>query len=109
MTIIIEKSPDVVQGLLSISDQNDHIYVHLVENAKFNRGKSRIYEGVAGNLFAFACKCSFEIGYDGFVAFDAKTSLIEHYQQTLRATHFRGTRMFLDDTAATILVNQYFK
>ena len=107
--LVIESNPNVVQGLVSISDQKDHIYLHLVENAKFNRGKNRVYEGVAGNLFAFACKYSFEAGYDGFVAFDAKTSLIKHYEQSLNASHFRGTRMFIDEAAATKLVNQYFK
>ncbi len=107
--LIIQNNPNVLQGLVSISDQKDHIYLHLVENAKFNRGKSRVYEGVAGNMFAFACQCAFEAGYDGYVAFDAKTSLIHHYEESLNATHFRGTRMFLDEVSATRLVNQYFK
>ncbi|MFN0033539.1 MAG: hypothetical protein ACKVUS_00645 [Saprospiraceae bacterium] len=107
--LVIENNPKILQGLVSISDQKDHIYLHLVENAKFNRGKNRVYEGVAGNLFAFACKRSFEAGYEGYVAFDAKTSLLKHYEQSLGATHFRGTRMFLDDAAAIKLVNQYFK
>jgi hypothetical protein len=62
-----------------------------------------------GNLIAFACKVSFEKGYDGFIAFDAKTSLIRHYEQTLNATHFRGLRMFIETTEALKLISQYFK
>jgi hypothetical protein len=58
----------VIQGLLSLEDRRDHIYVHLVENAKRNRGRSKMFTGVAGNLFAFACKMAFEKGYKGDVA-----------------------------------------
>jgi hypothetical protein len=47
-------------------------------------------------------------GYQGFLAFDAKTALIKHYQETLHATHFRGLRMFIETTAALRLISQYF-
>lgn len=50
--------------------------MHLVENAPFNIGKGKIYEGVAGNLVAYACKESFQKGFDGNVAFISKTRLL---------------------------------
>ena len=68
----------------------------------------KVYLGVAGNLVAFACKTSFEKDYEGFVAFDSKTALIKHYEQTLGATHFRGQRMFIETRAAAQLVTKYF-
>ncbi|MEO5501391.1 MAG: hypothetical protein ABIR31_08105, partial [Ginsengibacter sp.] len=83
--------------------------MHLIESAKFNKGKKKIYTGVPGNLVAFACKLSFENGYEGYLAFDAKTALIKHYQDTLFATHFRGTKMMIETPAANKLINQYFK
>ena len=83
--------------------------MHLIENAKFNKGKSKLYAGVPGNLVAFACQKAFSKGYDGFLAFDAKASLINHYQQTLYATHFKATKMFIETPAALRLINQYFK
>lgn len=73
------------------------------------KSKSKSQMGVPGNLIAFACKVSVDKGYDGFLAFVAKTSLIKHYEQTLNATHFRGLRMFIDTTAALKLISQYFK
>ena len=85
---------------LSIEDKGDHIFMHLVESAKFNKGKSKAYFGVAGNLVAFACKQSMERGYDGYVAFDSKTVLIEHYIKSLGANHLRGQRMYINDNAA---------
>ncbi len=107
--LVIKGNPDIIQGLLCLSDRGDHIYMNLIESAKFNRGKDKIYLGVPGNLVAFTCKLSFEKGYDGFIAFDAKTALIKHYEETIFATHFKGTRMFIETTSAMKLVNQYFQ
>jgi hypothetical protein len=107
--LVINGNPEIIQGLVSLTDRSDHIYMNLIESAKFNRGKNKIYFGVPGNLVAFACKISFEKGYDGFVAFDAKTALIKHYEETIFATHFKGTRMFIDNLSALKLVTQYFK
>ena len=81
----------------------------LLEIAPFNIGKHKIYEGVAGNLVAYACKFSFQKGFEGFVAFTAKTKLIEHYERTLGAYHLNNQRMIIDSRAAKILVEKYFK
>jgi hypothetical protein len=102
-------NPSIIQGLLSIEDKEDHIFMHLVESAKFNLGKHKLYLGVPGNLVAYACKISFDKGYEGFVAFDSKTLLIEHYQKTLGATHLGGRRMYINTKAAGKLVSHYFK
>ena len=99
----------IIQGLLSIEDKKDHIFMHLIESSKFNKGKDKVYLGIPGNLVAFACKVSVDRGYQGFLAFDAKTALIKHYQETLYATHFRGLRMFIETTAALRLISRYFK
>jgi hypothetical protein len=62
--------PKVIQGLVSLEIKSDHILVHLIENALFNQTRKKKYLGVAGNLFAFACKVSFELGFQGYVAFE---------------------------------------
>jgi len=102
-------NPTIIQGLLSIEDKQDHVFMHLIESAKFNKGKNKVYFGVPGNLVAYACKVSVDKRYEGFIAFDAKTALIKHYQETLYATHFRGLRMFIETSAALRLISQYFK
>ena len=99
----------IIQGLVSLQKREDYVYVSLVENAKFNRGKNKIYFGVGGNLFAFACLKSKELDYDGFVGFDAKTMLIEHYNKALGAEIAIGQRMVISNTNADILINKYFK
>jgi hypothetical protein len=105
----IVNNSDIIQGLLSITYEADHLFMNLVESAPFNIGRNKIYEGVAGNLVAFACKLSFQRGFDGFIAFTAKTKLIEHYEKTLGAYHFGGHRMIIPTNAAKILVQKYFK
>lgn len=103
------KNPNIIHGLISIEDKQDHIFMHLIESSKLNKGKDKVYLGIPGNLIAFACKISMSKGYEGFLAFDAKSSLIKHYQETLHATHFRGLRMFIETNAALRLIAQYFK
>jgi hypothetical protein len=107
--LTITGNPDVIQGLISISDYKDHIFANLIENAKFNKGKSKLYLGVAGNLMAFACKVSFEKGYDGYVSFISKSKLITHYEKTLGAIKIGGLKMIIDTQAARKLFLQYFK
>lgn len=102
-------NPTIIQGLVSLEDKQDHIFMHLIESAKFNKKKDKVYLGVPGNLVAYACKVSVDKGYQGFLAFDAKTALIKHYQESLYATHFRGLRMFIETEAALRLISQYFK
>jgi len=102
-------NPTIIQGLISLTDKGDHIYMDLIESAHFNRGVNKLYKGVSGNLVAFACKTSFEKKYDGIVSFMAKTQLIEHYKQTLGAKLFGGNRMFIDTKEALILTCKYFK
>ncbi len=102
-------NPKIIHGLISLTDKGDHIYMDLIESAKFNKGKNKLYKGVAGNLVAFGCKMSFEKKYNGIVSFVAKTQLIEHYEQTLGAKLFSGNRMFIDTREAFILTIKYFK
>jgi hypothetical protein len=102
-------NPKIIHGLLSVEDKSDHIFIHLIESANFNKGTNKMYFGVAGNLFAFACKLSFEKGYEGYVAFDSKSALIKHYKKKLGATHFKGQRMFIETVSALKLVQKYFQ
>jgi len=77
LTIVNNQS--IIQGLISLEVKTDHVFMHLVESAPFNKGKAKIYSGVPGNLVAFACKLSFQRGHEGNLAFISKTQLIEQY------------------------------
>ena len=107
--LTINNNPNIIQGILSITIETDHVYIDLLESAAFNKGKNKLYEGVAGNLVAYACKKSFQNGFDGYLSFTAKTKLIDHYTKTLNAFHFGGHLMIINTLAASKLVDQYFK
>jgi hypothetical protein len=106
--LTIRNNPDIVQGLISISNYKDHYYIHLIESAPFNLGKNKLYEGVPGNLFAFACKVSWDSGYQGFISFTSKTRLIERYEKTLGANHVGGHKMVIFPHDALKLIRKYF-
>ena len=106
--ITIVNNQSIIQGLISLEVKSDHVYMHLVESAPFNKGKAKIYSGVPGNLVAFACKLSFQRGHVGNVAFISKTQLIDHYVESLGAIHFGGRLMIIDTSAALKLMNRYF-
>lgn len=106
--LTIRNNPEIVQGLVSISDYKDHYYLHLIESAPFNFGKSKLYEGVPGNLFAFTCKTSWDKGYQGFVSFTSKTKLIDHYEKMLGAAHVGGHKMVVFPQEALKLIKKYY-
>ncbi len=105
----VEGNTSVIQGLISLSDFHDHMYMHLIESAPFNKGNRKIYVGVPGNLVAFLCKKSWDMGYEGFVSFISKTRLIDHYEKTLGAVHIGGQKMVIFPKEALQLIKKYYK
>jgi len=106
--LTIVNNQTVIQGLISLEIKSDHVYMHLVESAPFNKGKSKVYAGVPGNLVAFACKLSFQRGHEGNVSFFSKSQLVQHYIDSLGALHVGGRIMIIDTKAALKLINKYF-
>lgn len=104
-----EHNPFVIHGLICLSDEHDHIFMHLIENAGFNTGTNKLYKGVAANLVAFGCKISFESGFQGVVAFVAKSKLVAHYKLTLGAQQLASNKMFIETKEAITLIQLYFK
>jgi len=98
-----------IQGLLSLEVMDSYVEMHLIENAPHNYGSGKKYAGGAANLVAFTCKRSFELGFEGFISFRAKTQLIEHYRETLGAEVIFKDRMQIATASAKKLVNSYYK
>ena len=106
--LVLQKDPKIIQGLICFEKKSDHVFMSLIESAPHNFGKTKKYFGVAGNLVAFGCKLSFENGFEGYVAFDAKTKLIGHYEETLGAKLLYGQKMELDTIASIKLIKDYY-
>jgi predicted dithiol-disulfide oxidoreductase (DUF899 family) len=74
-------NPEIVQGLVAFTVEKDHVFMDFVENAPFNRGNSKLYGAVAGNLIAFLCYLSQKLGYNGYVFFKSKPQLTDYYTE----------------------------
>lgn len=98
-----------VDAMISLEPLGGFEEMHLIETAPHNFGRKKKYNGVPGNLVAFACKMSFEMGFGGFVAFMPKTSLVQHYIDTLGAEIIYRNRVQISEKNAEKLVNSYFK
>jgi hypothetical protein len=107
--LYIERNPSIIQGLVCLEVMADHVHMHLLESAPFNIGVGKIYLGVPGNLVAFACQLSLGLGFEGNLAFVAKSQLIKHYQDSLGAVFIGGQRMIIFPDAALKLIQKYFK
>ncbi len=106
--LTIVNNSTIHQGLISLTVKEDHVVMHLIESAPFNKGKAKVYAGIPGNLVAFACKLSFQRGCDGYVSFIARTKLIDHYIKTLYVVHVGAQRMIINTKAALKLIDKYF-
>jgi hypothetical protein len=106
--LTISGEPAAIQGLVSLGIKAGYMEMYLIENAPSNFGKDKKYSGVAGNLVAYACKRSFDLGFDGVVSFIAKTVLIDHYAKMLGAVSIGGQRMAIWEKQAQKLVDHYF-
>jgi len=107
--LTIVGNPQIIQGLMCFEIMFDHVHIHLLENAKFNIGKNKIYVGVPGNLVAYACKVSLEKGFEGNVAFVSKTKLIDHYLTMLPGSFAVGHKIIVMPSTAQSLIDTYFK
>ena len=41
--LVILENPNIIQGLISLQDRGDHIFMTLIESSRFNRGDKKIY------------------------------------------------------------------
>jgi hypothetical protein len=106
---LVIQGTNKAQGLMSLEAMDGYIEMHLIESAPHNLGKGKKYEGAPANLVAYACKWSFELGFEGYVGFLPKTQLFEHYRRTLGAEPVYKNRMQITTDSAKKLVNLYYK
>ncbi len=50
-------NPTIIQGLISLEDLGDHIFVHLIENAEFNKGRQKLFEGCPEISLRLRARC----------------------------------------------------
>ena len=106
--LVIRTNLTIIQELICLTEKEDHVYMHLIESAPFNRRKDKVYLGVPGNMVAFACKLAFHRGFEGYLSFRSKSTLLDHYGKTLGAQHIGGQIMVINTMSALKLIDKYF-
>lgn len=110
--------PKIIEGCLIINTKNKfEVYMAFVELAPHNKGKSRMYDRVAGCLIAFACRQSFITGKEGYLAFDVleerkedEIKLMNLYSQKYKAVRLsNSTTMIILPEGSEKLINEYLK
>ena len=103
-----------IQGAISIREnlQNMSIEIDIVESAPFNSSynkkvKDKEYNEVGICLFTEVCKRSFDLGYDGYVEFIAKSNLVKYYMDNMRAIPIDTQRMYINSSGARWLIEKY--
>ena len=104
-----------IQGAISIREnpQNMSIEIDIVESAPFNSSynkkvKDKEYNEVGICLFTEVCKRSFNLGYDGYVEFIAKSNLVKYYMDNMRAIPIDTQRMYINSSGAKWLMEKYY-
>jgi len=102
---------DKIQGLVEFEEVPSSLYniIYRIELAPENVGKNRKIDNIAGTLFAYVAKDSLDAGFEGFVVFDSKTVLIDHYVVKYGARVLYGNRLYFDTKASNALINKYLK
>lgn len=100
-----------VQGMIMLKMANEEMLeLKNIEIAPHNLGSNGEYDRCAGCLLAFSylqCKVLGKNNYQGFLALESKTRLIELYQNKYGATYAMGNRMFFDKPAGEKLIEKY--
>jgi hypothetical protein len=108
--LMVEGDPEI-QGVVAFEIMENHVFMHLVESAPHNRGRDREFFRVGQHLYAFACYWSRQLGFDGCIAFKAKTGLIDYNIQSMNAklVSFKSGRMIIDEIDAERLIQLYLE
>lgn len=76
------KGQEDILGVVSMEKvvHEERIEIRLLATSRENMGKEKIYDGIAGNLIAYACRLALkEFGAGTAVTLFPKTELIPHY------------------------------
>jgi len=100
-----------IQGLVEFEEVPSSLYniIYRIELAPENISKNRKIDNVAGTLFAYVAKDSLDAGFEGFVVFDSKTILIDHYVEKYGAKVLFGNRLYFDTEASKALIKKFLK
>lgn len=104
------KGEEEMLGLMSIIhfEQEKRIEIHLLAVSKTNIGHNKIYEKIAGNLIAYACRESVKLyAENACVSLIPKTDLKQHYINEYGMIDDGGQHLYLEGMTLYQLLNNF--
>lgn len=101
-----------ILGGLSLTDEGDHVFIHLIESApetRFDAVPPRVYVNISRLLIAFAGMVSNNLGYEGFLAFTPKTEKREYFATQFNAFDLPMRKMGIDGVVSNYWIRVYYK
>jgi hypothetical protein len=98
-----------ILGLMSLKHfkEEKRLEIVLLASSKENVGKTKQYDGIVGNLIAYACRESIKLhAADGCVSLLPKTKLKKHYIEKYGMID-AGQQIFLEGAALFKLLKEY--
>lgn len=100
---------DEILGLMSLKvvPQEMRIEIVLLASSVRNTGKNKEYDGIAGNLIAFACREAVKLfDIDGCVSLHPKTEIRKHYIEKYGFQN-AGIQIFIDGVSLFNLLAKF--
>ena len=102
-----EGEEDIVHGLVAFTPDTGILKCANMELSNLNKKGISLYSGIGKCMVALCCKISFDLGFDGYITFEAKNRLMPYYMR-YGAIKIGGLRMAIETKEAQKLVDLYF-
>lgn len=101
---------DEILGLMSLKNypSDKRFQINLLAVSNNNIGKEKQYDGIVGNLIAFACREAIKLySENACVSLFPKTELRKHYVEKYNMIDFGGEQVFLEGNQLYKLLSKY--
>ncbi len=102
-----EGEMDMLHGLVAFTPSTGILRCANMELNNLNKRGISLYSGIGKCMVALCCKISFDLGFDGYITFEAKNRLMPYYMR-FGAIKTGGLRMAIETKEAKKIVDLYF-
>ena len=96
-----------MHGLVAFTPDTGILKCANMELSDLNKKGISLYSGIGKCMVALCCKISFDLGFEGYITFEAKNRLMPYYMR-YGAIKIGGLRMAIETKEAQKLVDLYF-
>ena len=103
-----ENDADVIQGLVAFKPEDNFLKCENMEINICNKRPISLHNGIGRAMIALCCMISHDLGFDGFIAFEAKNKLHKYYSRMGATQIGSSNKFYISDKNAQKLIQLYF-